>query len=141
MVINVEKAKNDDMNVLWNIFVEMVTRISFKERTPGCNELEALNSLYGVLTTTRCLLGTNYEVTRYAAPQIINYMNYHLSPFLAKWHSKKDQLGDVTNKEINELFWEEHEKIRIECVNFCTWMMENMFSFSDYDVNLVLDKK
>lgn len=84
-----------EQDAAWEMYVELVTRISVAELTRGEGLLrESLSSLYSMFTTTREILRRNGPSV--ARPKedsqlsfgylAISVLNYVLRPVLAKWH-------------------------------------------------------
>ena len=100
----------------WEMYVELVTRISVAELRPGEGSLrEALSSLHSLFDTTR-------EILRQHGPAVaqpkgkgriwfgllsVAILNSVLRPFLAKWHPL---LLDYENKKDSSVSPLEHER-------------------------------
>jgi len=105
-----------ERNAAWEMYVELVTRISVAELRPGEGLLrEALSSLYTLFDTTRAILrrygptiaqpkGEDAISFGYLAVTILNTV---LRPVLAKWHPL---LLDHESKRENSTSVLEHEK-------------------------------
>lgn len=89
------KPDETERKAAWEMYVELITRISIQELRPGEGMLrEALSSLYTIFDTTRTIL-RNYGPS-VAQPKsdgnvsfgqlAISILNYTLRPLLAKWH-------------------------------------------------------
>lgn len=114
-------------NAAWEIYVELVTRISVAELKPDEGLLrEALSSLYSIFGTTR-------EVLKKYGPSIaspgnpedttlghiaVAVLNKILRPVLAKWHPILSDHESSRQKEVSitehERNWKESEKLRSE---------------------------
>lgn len=119
------KPKESERKAAWELYVELVTRISVMELKKGHGLLtEALNSLYSIFSTTREILkkggpdlarpqeGAEYSLGRLA----INILNFELRPLLSEWHPLL--LDYEIHKPINESIksyedkWEFNETLR-----------------------------
>jgi hypothetical protein len=106
---------NPERAAAWELYVELVTRISIVELRSGEGILrEALNSLYSIFSTTR-------EILKKHGPEIaerkkegeysfgwlaIVILNYLLRPLLSEWHPR---LADHESKRGGDLSVKEHE--------------------------------
>jgi hypothetical protein len=110
----------------WELFVELVTRISFVELKDGEGILqEALSSLYSLFKTTRQVLrkygpsvatphqGADYSLARLA----IDMLNFELRPILAKWHPLLEDYEKQRDRSISikvhEDKWEMNRELRM----------------------------
>jgi len=110
------KPSEEEKNAAWELYVELVTRISFVELKPNEGLLrEALSSLYTLFSTTR-------EVLKRYGPKVVRgsddadmsvgliaiaMINIVVRPLLAKWHPL---LLDYEGKKPQEITALEHEK-------------------------------
>lgn len=106
------KPKPDDREAAWEMYVELLTRITTQPLEPNSGDEEtALDSVYSLFKTTRELLkekGRNAsEFTRVS----IIVLNQIVRPFTAKWHKKKLQ-GAFKIKEQCAEFRKELEDIQ-----------------------------
>lgn len=111
----------------WEMYVELVTRISVAELRPGEGLLrEALFSLYSLFNTTRMILRDHGPGV--AQPKgdgnlsfghlAVTILNVVLRPVLAKWHPllldyENDREASVSRLE-HERRWDKHEELRKE---------------------------
>ena len=95
---------NDEgRKVAWRMFVEIASRIATQELKPGTGKLgEALDSLYGIFTSTRDELKTmSPSVVPLSRDQMtvetygLNMLNQVLRPFLARWHPRRMDWQDT----------------------------------------------
>jgi hypothetical protein len=114
-------------NAAWEMYVELVTRISVAELKPGEGLLrEALTSLYSLFNTTRDILrryGPNIARGKNGGTLSFGYiavgvLNGALRPLLATWHP---QLADheakrapTTSVTEHEAAWEHADALRTE---------------------------
>jgi hypothetical protein len=115
----------NERNATWDLYVEIITRISIVEIKPDEGVLkEALSSLYSLFETTRDILkkyGASVAQTKgessisfgYLAVAILNTV---LRPVLAKWHpllldyeGKREENVSAMEHERN---WEKYEELR-----------------------------
>lgn len=85
-----------DQEVAWKMYIELATRVSGNELEPNTGLIrETMNSLYTVFGIMREILkNSGLELTRVPAKGVnytvasllLDVMNKHLRPFLAKWH-------------------------------------------------------
>jgi len=114
-----------ERNAAWEMYVELITRISVVELKPGEGLLrEALSSLYTIFDTTRNILrkygpsvaqpkGKDKLSFGYLAVAILNTV---LRPVLAKWHpllldyesTKESSISPVEH----ERKWDKNEELR-----------------------------
>jgi len=114
-----------ERNAAWEMYVELVTRISVAELKPDEGLLrEALSSLYTLFDTTRNILrkygpsvaqpkGEDGISFGYFAVAILNTV---LRPVLAKWHPLLLDYESTKDSTISPLEherqWEKHEELR-----------------------------
>lgn len=114
-----------ERNAAWEMYVELITRISVAELKPDEGLLrEALSSLYTLFDTTRKILrkygpsvaqpkGEDGISFGYLAVAILNTV---LRPVLAKWHPlllDHESTKDSTISPLeHESQWEKHEELR-----------------------------
>jgi hypothetical protein len=117
----------NDEKAAWELYVELITRISIVELKPNEGLLrEALSSLYSVFATTREILkkyGASIARFKDESPISFGYLaiaviNTVLRPVLAKWHpllldyeSKKTK--DISQVE-HENLWDRNQELRTE---------------------------
>jgi len=124
-VEGVWKPDESERNAAWEMYVELITRISVAELKPGEGLLrEALSSLYTLFDTTRIILrkygpsvaqpkGKDKLSFGYLAVAILNAV---LRPVLAKWHpllldyesTKKSSVSPLEH----ERQWDKNEELR-----------------------------
>ncbi len=107
----------------WQIYVELVTRISVQElaEDEGLSR-EALSSLYSLFGTTRDVLkaaGPRAGLTRPSVGWLaIEVLNLGLRPFLSKWHPMLKDWEDTRPKETgareHEANWSHQTEFRQE---------------------------
>ncbi|MBW4504474.1 MAG: hypothetical protein KME57_34205 [Scytonema hyalinum WJT4-NPBG1] len=124
-VEGVWEPDESEVSAAWELYVELITRISVVELKPDEGLLrEALSSLYSLFGTTRGILkkygasvarskGESHISFGYLAVAILNTV---LRPVLAKWHpllsdyeNRREARFSVLEHERN---WERHEELR-----------------------------
>jgi hypothetical protein len=109
----------------WELYIELITRISTVELKPSEGLLrEALSSLYSLFEITRQILrkygpivakptGKNKQSFGYLAVIILNYV---LRPLLAKWHpillDYENSRNPNTSILEHEIKWDKNEELR-----------------------------
>ena len=121
------KPDESERQAAWEMYVELITRISVQELHPEEGLLrEALSSLYTLFDTTRKIL-RNYGPS-IAQPKLngnlsfgylaISILNYSLRPLLAKWHPlllnyEKNRESSVSIVD-HEKKWNKYKELRGE---------------------------
>lgn len=119
------EADENEQSAAWELYVELITRISVVELKSDEGLLrEALSSMYTIFATTRDVLkkygasiarpkGNGYISFGYLAVAVLNTV---LRPVLSKWHPilldyehRKSSNCSITEHEKN---WEKHEELR-----------------------------
>lgn len=124
-VEGVWKPDESERNAAWEMYVELITRISVAELKPGEGLLrEALSSLYTLFDTTRIILrkyGPSVAQPRgkdklsfgYLAVAILNAV---LRPVLAKWHPLLLDYESTKESSVSPLEherqWDKNEELR-----------------------------
>lgn len=89
------KPDDTEKRAAWDLYIELVTRISLVELKKGEGILrEALTSLYSIFPTSREVLrkyGPELAIPRKGATYslgklVTEILNYQIRPFLTKWH-------------------------------------------------------
>jgi len=124
----------------WELYVELVTRISVVELKDKEGILrEALNSLYSIFQITREILrkyGPEVAVPRekgeYSFGKLaIIILNYELRPFLTKWHPLLEEYEGKRDPEVSikehEDNWELNSEMRKELNNVRKTLIEYSF--------------
>jgi len=119
-----------EQRAAWEMYVELVTRVSLAELQPGEGLLhEALASLYTLFESTRKILreygpavarpkGEGQLSFGYLAIAIINCV---IRPLLTKWHPKllhyQSMQTDTSSSVLYEQQWEDGDRLRQELNN------------------------
>ncbi len=119
------KPDEREQDAAWEMYVELVTRVSVADPLPSGGSLrESLSSLYSLFTTTRTLLRTHGPAV--ARPKnggelsfgyvAINILNYVLRPVLTKWHPMlldyEHQREEGVSPLVHELEWRHADELR-----------------------------
>lgn len=121
------KPDEQERKAAWELYVELITRITVVELREGEGILrEALNSLHSLFPTTREVLrkygstvaiphkGAGYSLGRLA----VNMLNFELRPILAKWHPLLLDFENRREKDVSikthEDSWELNSELRKE---------------------------
>lgn len=121
------KPDEEEQTAAWELYIELITRISVAELSPSDGLLrESLSSLYGIFTTTRQILRAHGPTI--ARPKegsevsfgflAISMLNFVLRPVLAKWHplllDYEHQREAAISPLQHEANWERTEELRQE---------------------------
>ena len=121
----------NDEKAAWELYVELITRISIVELRPDEGLLrEALSSLYSIFATTREILKKyGASIARYKDGSSISFgylaiavLNTVLRPVLAKWHPllldyESKNTNDISPVEYEKL-WDRNQELRTELNQF-----------------------
>ena len=135
------EPSEEERKAAWEMYVELITRVSIEELAPGEGLLrEALSSLYTLFGTTREVLRKHGPAV--AAPKrgsdlsfgiiAVSVLNRALRPFLTKWHPElthyeSQRPADVSPLE-HERRWERAEELRRELGE----LREVLRTYADY---------
>ncbi len=121
------EPNREERKAAWELYVELITRISVVELESGEGILrEALSSLYSLFGITREILrkyGTSVAKPRkeneYSFGELaIIILNYVLRPLLSKWHPLLHEYESERDKDISikehEDKWEKNSELRKE---------------------------
>lgn len=109
------EPNTEQREAAWELYIELVTRISVTKLTDGHGLLrEALDSLHSLFNTTRAILrqhGPEVAKARgsadYSLGKIaVTVLNYQLRPLLSEWHPR---LLDYESKREPGVSAKEHE--------------------------------
>lgn len=120
-------ADTAQRDAAWEMYVELVTRISVQPLGPGEGLMgEALSSLHALFQETRRIMRTYGPkvATRLKKAELsfgeiaVAVLNQHLRPFLAKWHpllqAHEALRGPNTPPLAHELAWDRADQLRQE---------------------------
>lgn len=119
------KPDEKEKKAAWELYIELVTRISVVELKKSEGILrEALNSLYSLFPTTRQVLrkygpsiASTHEDADYSLARLaVNFLNYELRPILSKWHPLLQDYEEQREKGVSikahEDRWEKNQELR-----------------------------
>jgi hypothetical protein len=119
------KPSEAERNAAWEMFVELVTRISVVELKNDEGILrESLDSLYSLFQTTRDILkkyGPDVAIPRKKnelsfGKLAVIILNYQIRPVLAKWHPLLKDYEEQRKPNISiishEKGWKHHDELR-----------------------------
>lgn len=119
----------DEQKAAWELYVELITRISIIDLSPEVGLLrESLSSLHSLFDTTRQILRENGpSIARPKGKDVlslgyiaITILNLVLRPFLSKWHpllldheaSKQSNISSLDHEQIWEHYTEFRQSLR-----------------------------
>jgi len=77
---------DEDKTAAWELYIELLTRITTQRLGEGGDELTALSSIHSLFETTRDIIKSNgrgcMEFTKIA----VIILNQKIRPFTSKWH-------------------------------------------------------
>ena len=92
------KPRENDRKAAWELYVEMVTRITTQPLQPEHGEEKAaLDSVYFLFQTTRAILLKQGPDCVVFAKIAIEILNQRVRPFTAKWHRKNLASANATD--------------------------------------------
>lgn len=112
------KFNQADRNAAWEMYIELLTRITTQYLSPESGDEEAaLKSIYSIFDTTRQILKKHgKDCTEFAKIAII-VLNQIIRPFTAKWHKKSMQEAFKQTEECNA-FREELSNLQTQLRNY-----------------------
>jgi hypothetical protein len=112
------KFNNADKNAAWEMYIELLTRITTQHLAPESGDEEtALKSIHSIFGTTRDILKKHgKECTEFAKIAII-VLNQIVRPFTAKWHKKSIEKAFKKREECIE-FRKELANLQIQIRNY-----------------------
>lgn len=93
------KPKDADRNAAWELYVELITRITTQRLEPeDGDEKTALDSVFALFALTRDVLKRNGSGCTEFAKIAVVVLNQVVRPFTAKWHRKSLE-GELATPE------------------------------------------
>lgn len=124
------KATEDDQIAAWDMYVELLTRITTQPLEDGTGDEEtALTSVFSLFAITREILKTKGRQANNFTKVAIIVLNQVIRPFTAKWHKKK-LLGAFSNEEECMLFHRELEELQKKLICY-TRLLADMAMVED----------
>ncbi|MFH1304558.1 MAG: hypothetical protein ABIK07_26195 [Planctomycetota bacterium] len=124
------KPKNSDRNAAWDLYVELLTRVSTQHLQPDHgDEKVALDSIYLLFSLTRETLKNQGRHCNEFAKIAIVVLNQVVRPFTSKWH--KESLAGAFNDQARcEEFRKELAELQIQLRKY-TKMLADMAGVED----------
>jgi hypothetical protein len=92
--------RDEDKNAAWELYVEMLTRVSTQSLQPAHGrEKAALESVYSLFPLTREIVKRNGRYCINFTKIAVVVLNQKVRPFTAKWHSKLSQDSLLTDDQ------------------------------------------
>lgn len=83
------EPKDEDRNAAWELYVELLTRITTQRLAPETgDEQAALSSIYQLFPITRDIVKRNGRYCINFAKIAVVVLNQKVRPFTAKWHRR-----------------------------------------------------
>lgn len=124
------EATEDDMTAAWDMYVELLTRITTQplEEETG-DEETALISIYNLFDITRTILKEKGRLASNFTKVAIIVLNQVIRPFTAKWHKKKID-GAFSKAEECQKFREELKNLQKDLIKY-TQLLADMARVED----------
>lgn len=106
---------DSERKAAWEMYVELITRVSVVELRDGEGLLrEAMNSLYSLFGVTREILKEYGPSVAQASGEgdvsfgglAVTILNSVLRPFLARWHPALDEYETARPNDVSRVAWE-----------------------------------
>lgn len=124
------EATEDDMTAAWEMYVELLTRITTQPLEEGTGDEEtALTSIHDLFDITRSILKEKGRLASNFTKVAIIVLNQVIRPFTARWHKKKLD-GAFSNVEECEIFRAELEYLRKDLIGY-TKLLADMAKVED----------
>ena len=95
------KATEDDQIAAWDMYVELLTRITTQPLEDGTGDEEtALTSVFNLFAITREILKTKGRQANTFTKVAIIVLNQVIRPFTAKWHKKSFRVHFLMKKNV-----------------------------------------
>ncbi len=110
--------EEDDRTAAWELYVELLTRISTQELLDDSGDEEsALNSIYSIFGTTRGILREKGINAKAFTKISIIILNQVIRPFTSKWHKLKIE-GAFEKAEMKVKFREELRELQVQLIQY-----------------------
>lgn len=124
------EATEDDMTAAWEMYVELLTRITTQPLEEGTGDEEtALTSIHNLFDITRSILKEKGRLASNFTKVAIIVLNQVIRPFTARWHKKKLD-GAFSNVEECEIFRVELEYLQKDLIGY-TKLLADMAKVED----------
>lgn len=108
------EAQPEDQDAAWEMYVELITRVTTQFLEIGVGEEEsALNSVHSLFETTRSILKDKGRKCESFTKIAVIVLNQVVRPFTAKWHKEKED-GAFSNPEKCTEFRNELTMLQVE---------------------------
>ena len=113
-----------DKDAVWDLYVEMLTRIVTQPLPPEAgDEQAALESVYSLAPATREILRHHGRASIQFSKVAVPVLNQIIRPFTAKWH--RESLAGAFDHETKRMrFREELEGLQVELRNYNRMLAE-----------------
>ncbi len=112
------KFNNADKNAAWELYVELLTRVSTQYLDPEHGDEDtALASIHSLFPTTREILKKHGTGAIEFAKIAIVVLNQVVRPFTAKWHKKK-LAGALNETAEQQVFRKELDELQEQLRNY-----------------------
>ena len=114
---------DDDMTAAWDMYVELITRITTQPLADGCgDEKTALESVYSIFAATRSVLKEKGRNANNFSRIAIIVLNQVIRPFTTKWHGEMLK-GNLTEEKKAE-FRNELEELQLKLKGYSGLLAE-----------------
>ncbi len=122
--------KEADKNAAWELYIEMLTRISTQYLEPEHGDEEtALQSIFSLFDLTRNIIKSHGRGCMEFSKIAVIVLNQKIRPFTAKWH-KESIAGVFHDKEKCKIFRQELGELQKELRKY-TKMLADMAGVED----------
>jgi len=122
--------KEADKNAAWELYIEMLTRVSTQYLEPDHGDEETtLKSIYSLFDITRNIIKTHGRDCAEFAKIAIIVLNQKIRPFTAKWH-KESVAGAFKDEDKCKVFRKELDALQKELRKY-TKMLAGIASVED----------
>ena len=124
------KPTEDDQTAAWDMYVELLTRITTQPLEDGTGDEEtALTSVYNLFSITRGILKEKGRQANEFTKVAIIVLNQIIRPFTAKWHKKKIE-GAFSHTEECRVFRKELKDLQDNLICY-THLLADMAKVED----------
>lgn len=124
------EATQDDMTAAWDMYVELITRVTTQELDADSgDEKAALESIHVLFSITRQILKEKGRLAPNFTKIAVIVLNQILRPFLSKWH-RKELKGAFDSDDNCTEFRDELESLRQQLVCYSK-MLADMAKVED----------
>lgn len=117
------KPETDEQQAAWELYIELITRVSTQKLDTAGDDNAALESVYGLWEMTRNLLKTRGRKAITFSKIAIIVLNQKIRPFTSKWHTPCVR-GEFSNSETSAEFRKDLEAIQTVLENYAGLLAE-----------------